>query len=64
MDSNDQGHKTQQSVLTMQYAVFFLRTPHSWFADVNHAVFAVCQKISIYEFENNLKKVKEVHYLD
>ena len=59
MDSNDQGNKTQQSVLTMQYAVFFLRTPHSWFADVNHAVFAVCQKISIYEFENNLKKVKE-----
>ena len=45
MDSNDQGHKTQQTtVLTMQYAVFFLRTPHSSFADVNHAVFAVCRK--------------------
>ena len=57
MDSNDQGRKTQQ------YAVFFLRTPHSWFADVNHAVFAVCQKISIYDFENNVN-VKEVHYLD
>ena len=60
MDSNDQGHKTQHSVRCF----FFLRTPHSWFADVNHAVFAVCQKISIYDFENNLKKVKEVHYLD
>ena len=47
MDSNDQGNKTQQSVLTMQYAVFFLRTPHSWFADVNHVVFTVCQKNSI-----------------